>query len=47
MQNQDANADDVLDAVERCNLDCFDTGKCTCQPKPDTTTAPTANAQQH
>lgn len=33
MPNPDTNADDV-DAVERCNLDCFDTGRCTCRPDP-------------
>lgn len=30
MPNPDANAD----AVATCNLDCFATGKCTCQPDP-------------
>lgn len=35
MQNPDANDD--AEAVERCNLDCFATGRCTCQPDPNKT----------
>lgn len=31
MQNQNADAD-AVDAAATCNLDCFATGRCTCQP---------------
>lgn len=34
MQNPDAH-----DAVAACNLDCFATNRCTCQPNPKEETA--------